>query len=1184
MNNVKKVFVLISAIILIHSLFIPGIKAIAETNAQDKNFSDIQTHWAKNSIQELIELGIIKGYEDGTFRPENEVTRAQFIAMTTRLLGIDSNGQSQTFSDIPTDHWAYSSIQGALEHGLLDKDKKFYPNRSMTREDMAIVISKGLKLVPVDEDELNFKDSYNIKKAPKLVAAAAQAGLIKGHLDGTFKPQGNLTRAQASVIFVRMYQYLEGIYFKDIENYWAADAIHSLVDLSIINGYEDLTFRPENKVTRAQFAAMIIRMMGYESTSFEPFFNDIQADHWAFSVIQAAVEQGIIKPDESNYVFSPNKPLTREEMAIMMARTLKLTPISENELTFLDKGDIQNERGLIAKTVKEGLITGHEDNTFRPKNPSTRGQAATILHRLYNYSINSSSPDIPTPLPIDMSEDEITLLGGVIELQENVIEYLEEIKDGDSTFIFKNSPIEILELKKDDIFVIPPSETYPTGFAEKVISIHTANGLTTIKTVDPELTEVFKEIDIQEVTDINFEDLIPIKLEDGVSFHPVVNGETVENNQNSTTIQSDDEGDFSLVLSDMELSINNTKVLVEGEVKFENSALVTDVDYSWGRLKMLKAVFVTEPTLETQLTVEQEIASGSATYKAFQGIYTDHSIPAFLGDSPATEPFEEKKLLGTFYIPVYGPAGANFEVFVHVRADLTVGFSVKLVEEGEMEVGLIAEKGKLTKVKKIDFKEPTATLSGKGGIQVKAGAGIGVKVAILKLSVGGIEGEVGLYGEAYANALVGIGDTDEIGNDDKELQGNICYRLGMGTFQEIRATFDALKIINMGHTHTLWDNKDELAALTNCDEHMLMTSPAIVILTPGEEQTLDLEYFKFSKEDLDLQDETKNMEKDDVSFELKGNEILSVKQNSSKGSHSFDVLADVSAQGGELGELTITYKKGVKRLKKSVNIIVTELEKFEVEPSTLKLDSGASKQLKTMGIYKKPIGIDLEDVLEDGITIEELFKRPITDFSKLTFKSMDESIATVDQKGMVKAKELVQEDSTEIVVTYMGKEIRIPVTVKSKAYSGGGGGSSVNQQLELFRLIILEAEEHANNTFKPEAESTNPASFEDLKPMLTEFYTEQYFDYWKKVYDYNIAWFNDPHLLYPLTEATEKGTGNTFKITSDSTNLVKATVNVPLRENEVPGEQFNYEYTLVKEDNRWRLDTITCKSCEKPEE
>jgi hypothetical protein len=101
--------------------------------------------------------------------------------------------------------------------------------------------------------------------------------------------------------------------------------------------------------------------------------------------------------------------------------------------------------------------------------------------------------------------------------------------------------------------------------------------------------------------------------------------------------------------------------------------------------------------------------------------------------------------------------------------------------------------------------------------------------------------------------------------------------------------------------------------------------------------------------------------------------------------------------------------------------------------------------------------------------------------------------------------------------------------------------------------------------------------------MLTDFYTENYFTYWKKVYENNIAWFKDPHLLYPLTEAAKAGTGSTFSLTTDTENVVKATVFVPLRENEIPGDRFQYEYTLTREEDRWKLDNIACLNCERPE-
>lgn len=1189
MNNVKKLFLMFSTILMILSIFVPGIQAVAETEDSTnngKNFKDIQKHWAQKQIEELVEMGIIQGYEDGTFRPEKEVTRAQFVSMAVRLLGIKADGSAESFRDVPATHWAYSAIEAALEQKIIDPQQNFYPGKAITREEMAVIIAKALELKPADEDKLGFKDQKDIKNNPRLVAAAIQAGFINGYGDKTFRPKEKLTRAQSTVVLMNMYNYLEGLFFRDIESYRGKEAIHSLVDLGIIFGYEDNSFRPNNHVTRGQFVAMIIRMMGYEAQSADSYFKDVGSSHWAFNSVQAAVENGVIIPEDYNGKLSPEEKLSRQEMAIIMVRTLKLTPLEEADLKFKDKKDITKGAGLIAKAVNEGLISGHDDQTFRPADSSTRGQAAMILYRLYNYSIESENPEVPTPLLNSKEEDEIKLLDAVHEMPETLLESLVEVKDDNSTFVFQKIPEELKGLKAGDIFVLPPSETDVEGYAEKVKSITIVNGNTVIKTEDPEFTEVFKEVDIQAVTDISFDEMIPIEVPEGVTFNPVglKNGTDVG-------IASEEDYGFKIEMKEREISIDGTTVKLSGKIEFRDPKLVTKVDYGFGKLKYLKSVFKTDPTISVDLGVDKEVASGSAKSKDFKGIELDSNIPSFVKKTKSTEPFDEKKLLGRYFIPVAGgPAGANIEIFLHLRADLTVGFSVNVVEVIEMEAGFAAEKGSLTPVRKVEFLKPDLVVSGKGGVQAKAGAGLGLKVAIYRLSIGGLEGETGLYAGAYANALLSYGDAANPDNKGNSTSFDICYRADAGAFGEMRATFDILKVLGIDAQINIFEKEKPFASATNCEEDMLVAKPSYLMLTPGESKEIDLEYYSFSKEKLELTDLTEEVDAEDVSFELGGDKEIKVKQSNADGKHSFVVEADSAAIGGEIGELKFIYNKGSKKIKQSVKIFITSFEGIEVSPESMVLDANESKKLSVKAKYKEIAGLDYKELLKDGMKKEDLFTRQIDDSDQVSFKSLDSSIATVDNKGMVTGKSLVQDSKTQIEVSYRGKKATIPIAVRSKAYTGGGssggsGESPANPRLEMFRLIILDSEKNADAAFRPEAVSHYPADFENLKPMLEDFYTDNYLnEQWKKVYQNNIKWFSDPHLLYPLTEATKIGTGNTFTLIRDNANKVTASVAVPLRDNEIKGDRFKYEYTLTKENDRWRLDDITCTNCERPED
>jgi outer membrane protein assembly factor BamB len=179
-------------------------------------FSDTPSdYWASSEISDLAQTGIIKGYPDGTFKPENPVTRAEFAKMALLSLGLkEEQPENPTFPDVPKDHWAYSYVEGAVK-----------------------------------------------------------AGLIKGYPDGTFKPDGQVTKAEEMTVIVRGKKWETG-------------------------------------------------------TPSEFHFSDCQADTWFAAYVESALAQGIVKIPDPNIVrtendapkFDPNAPATRAQTAVFLAR------------------------------------------------------------------------------------------------------------------------------------------------------------------------------------------------------------------------------------------------------------------------------------------------------------------------------------------------------------------------------------------------------------------------------------------------------------------------------------------------------------------------------------------------------------------------------------------------------------------------------------------------------------------------------------------------------------------------------------------------------------------------------------------------------------------------------------------------------------------------------------------------
>ena len=164
---------------------------------------DISGHWAKDSIMKLINAGVISDYPDGTFKPDKAVTRAEFTVMIVKALNLETRA-GKTFTDTAS-HWAKDSIATAAAHGIISgyDENIFGPDDLITREQAAVIIARAAKLEAVN-GELTFTDSKAISPWAKPgVAAAFKGGFISGYPDNSFRPQGNTTRAEAVSLILK---------------------------------------------------------------------------------------------------------------------------------------------------------------------------------------------------------------------------------------------------------------------------------------------------------------------------------------------------------------------------------------------------------------------------------------------------------------------------------------------------------------------------------------------------------------------------------------------------------------------------------------------------------------------------------------------------------------------------------------------------------------------------------------------------------------------------------------------------------------------------------------------------------------------------------------------------------------------------------------------------------------------
>ncbi|MGI6713390.1 MAG: S-layer homology domain-containing protein [Bacillota bacterium] len=183
---------------------------------QKKNFKikDVKGHWAEYFILKMNIKGFIKGYEDGTFKPSNTISKLEAIVMLVRSLGWEDEASKAEISapvkqakKIPS--WAAGHVQIAFEKGILTEGelKSFRPNQGVKRIEVAAMIVRALKLDQENKDEIaiKFLDNQDIPKdLYDVVVLMVATGIMQGTPENLFRPNKPVTRAEMAVLIDRI--------------------------------------------------------------------------------------------------------------------------------------------------------------------------------------------------------------------------------------------------------------------------------------------------------------------------------------------------------------------------------------------------------------------------------------------------------------------------------------------------------------------------------------------------------------------------------------------------------------------------------------------------------------------------------------------------------------------------------------------------------------------------------------------------------------------------------------------------------------------------------------------------------------------------------------------------------------------------------------------------------------------
>src|SRR5450830_1791388 len=200
-RNFKRIIAVLAIVCLMFSLMPANTFAFQAT--------DISGHWAQVKIQSWIDKGLIKGYPDGTFKPDQDITRAEFMALVNRAFGYTAVAPI-TYTDVKAGSWYAPKVAKAKAAGYISgyPDGTMKPENPITREEVATIVARIKNLTSDANAADKYPDAAKIGSWSKGgVGAVTSAKIMQGYPDGSFKPQGLMTRAEVIVASDNALQY-----------------------------------------------------------------------------------------------------------------------------------------------------------------------------------------------------------------------------------------------------------------------------------------------------------------------------------------------------------------------------------------------------------------------------------------------------------------------------------------------------------------------------------------------------------------------------------------------------------------------------------------------------------------------------------------------------------------------------------------------------------------------------------------------------------------------------------------------------------------------------------------------------------------------------------------------------------------------------------------------------------------
>lgn len=192
---------------------VQGQAEVGNVQAKSLHFSvpytDLTGHWSQSAVTRLQDLNLLKGYTDGTFKPSQVISRAEFVMILDRAFGFTGNAATGSYADMTSDDWYYDVMVRANGSGIIEGTDREHlsPQQPITRQDASVMVDRAFQLSAVtneDSEQLKFQDADDISGyAKKALTYLVNENILKG-FQGKLNPKAPITRAETAELLSAM--------------------------------------------------------------------------------------------------------------------------------------------------------------------------------------------------------------------------------------------------------------------------------------------------------------------------------------------------------------------------------------------------------------------------------------------------------------------------------------------------------------------------------------------------------------------------------------------------------------------------------------------------------------------------------------------------------------------------------------------------------------------------------------------------------------------------------------------------------------------------------------------------------------------------------------------------------------------------------------------------------------------